>query len=58
MVFKYCEPLEIEFLTCLISYNKCDTGNNEKRVSGISILQTYFLADFCDTFLAKQHPLR
>ena len=61
------ERLEIEFLTCRTSYNKCDTQNNTKRVSRISHLQTHLQEDFCDTFPdgwfrcnpeAKQQPFR
>jgi hypothetical protein len=45
------ERMEIEFLTCRISYNKCDTENSTKRASRISHLQTHFHGDFCDTSL-------
>ena len=41
--------LEIEFLTCRISYNMCDTQNSEKRVLIISDLAGHFKRDICDT---------
>ena len=46
---KRYERLEIEFLTCLISYNMCDIQNSEKRVNGINYLRVTFRRDFCDT---------
>ena len=43
------ERLEIESLTCRISYNICDTQNSEKRVLVISDLLAHFQRDICDT---------
>jgi hypothetical protein len=57
MAFKSCERLEIKFLTCLTSYNKCDTENGRKQVSGISHLQIRFQRDFCDTTESSDCPL-
>lgn len=40
---------QIEFLTCLISYNICDEQMTKERVSGMSDLPGQFRTDFCDT---------